>query len=168
MKPWYAISRDRVMQVLQYDPDTGRFVWSSDRPGGSKAGQEAGHLHSTGYRYIGIDGRKYRAHRLAWLIVHGRMPEFEIDHINGDPRDNRIVNLRDVRRDVNAQNMRCAPSHNKRSGLLGVSWHSQAKRWKAKLQSGGKAKHLGYFDTPELAYEAYLSAKRAQHEGCTL
>lgn len=168
MRSRYVISAERVAEVLRYDPDSCMFTWACDRPGGAKAGDEAGHLHSTGYRYIGIDGRRYRAHRLAWLIVHGQMPAGEIDHINGNPGDNRIANLRDVPRGVNAQNLHAALKSNKRSGLLGVSWHPQAQRWKAKLQTGGKAKHLGYFDTPEEAHAAYLAAKRAQHEGCTL
>ncbi len=162
------LTAEHLRDLLSYDADTGHFVWKVTVAQGVKAGRVAGSTSVWGYRTIQVLGRSYRAHRLAWLYVYGEWPSAYIDHINGNRSDNRIANLRDVPRNVNAQNQR-RPQKNNKCGLLGVSWHSQARKWVAQIQrpSGGK-KCLGLFETPEAAHEAYLATKRQMHEGCTL
>jgi hypothetical protein len=163
------LTAERLRELLAYEPGTGLFTWRVDRCLNRivKAGMVAGSTHTTyGYVYIGVDGRNYRAHRLAWLYVHGAWPEHEIDHINGLPADNRIVNLRDVTSSANKQNLRRAKSSNKSSGLLGVQ--KKRNRWYAHITVRGRQRHIGVFDTPELAHAAYLFAKRQSHEGNTL
>jgi len=109
-------------------------------------------------------GRKqYRGNRLAWFLVHGEWPDGEVDHINGDRLDNRISNLRVVDRAGNSQNQRRAHFDNRSCGLLGVTWNKQHRRWQAKLQARKVRHHLGYFDDPQSAHEAYLKAKSALH-----
>lgn len=102
-----------------------------------------------------------------WLIVHGTLPEDEIDHVNGIKDDNRMENLRTVDHQTNMQNLRKALSTNK-LGLLGVQARCDGKKWCARIIANGAQHHLGSFDTPELAHEAYLAAKRRLHDGCTL
>lgn len=97
----------------------------------------------------------------------GNPAGLEIDHINGNGFDNRRANLRVVCRSVNAQNQKRARVNNK-CGLLGVCWNKQNKRWKACIWLDAISKHLGYFDTPELAHAAYIEAKRKLHVGCTI
>lgn len=90
-----------------------------------------------------------------------------IDHINGDRADNRIANLRQATTAENSQNER-GPRAHATSGFLGVGWHAQQSRWRARITVNGKRRHLGLFDTPEAAYAAYVEAKRALHPFSTL
>lgn len=160
------MNAEELRNILNYNPLTGVFTWSIRRKGGRGIGKEAGARMSHGYRSIGIDGRDYTAHRLAWLYVHGEWPAAYIDHINGDRADNRISNLRDVSQSVNMQNV-YAPKSNNKSGFRGVSWHKQRSKFAARIKVDGKYRSLGLFESPEKAAAAYIAAKRELHEGCT-
>lgn len=146
--------------------ETGLFVRLSDICN-VKAGRITGNRNTGGHIGFAIDRRMYLAHRLAWLYVHGSWPEGQIDHINGIRTDNRICNLRDVSRSINAQNVHGARKDNK-LGLLGVCWREASKKFIAQIQVAGKVRHLGMFRTAEDAHEAYLKAKRKYHPGCTI
>lgn len=154
------VGPDLVRRAFVYDPATGHFT----RVEGRKLGL-AGAINNLGYRLIGIVGKKYRAHRLAWLYVHGAWPTGEIDHINGIRDDNRIENLRDVSNRVNQQNRRKALKSGS-TGLLGVS--PTKRGFKAAISLNKASRYLGRFDTAEEAHAAYVDAKRELHEGCTL
>lgn len=153
-----------IFKRLTYDSKTGVFTWTNEAPK-KVAGKLANAKDKLGYVCLKIDGVMYKAHRLAWLFVHGVMPSGHIDHINGDPSDNRIVNLRDVSHAINIQNERKARSNNK-SGLLGVS--PNGCKWRSEIRVCGKKINLGTYVTPQEAHQAYLKAKREMHEGATL
>lgn len=159
------ISAERLRELIEYGPETGIFVWRVRRSGVT-AGAVAGSPHSHGYQQIRVDGTIYLSHRLAWLHFYGVWPTGQIDHRDGDRANNRIANLRDVTRSVNGQNQRRAMSTNKSCGLLGVNSHQG--RWRARIRIDGKYRCLGLHDTPELAHDAYITAKRIYHEGCTI
>lgn len=152
------LTQERVKELLDYYPATGVFVWKVNK-NRAKAGSTAGSPYSTGYVYIQIDGKKYKAHRLAWLYVYGCWPDKEIDHINRNRSDNRLGNLRDT--DKNSWNT--GDYKNNTSGYQGVSWHKHAKKWLAQIKVYGKQKHLGLFDTIEAANAAYIAAKEEHH-----
>jgi len=118
-------------------------------------------------RVIGIDGRMYLAHRLAWFYVHGVWPKHQIDHINGYALDNRISNLREANNSQNHQNLKRARKDNKSSRLLGVS-KNYAGRWRARIYFEGKEISLGTFSSAIKAYRAYLIAKKKFHPYGTL
>lgn len=158
-------SSDRVRELLFYDAETGVFSWKVGRRGKARPGSAAGTVYCGRYISIRIDGYAHQAHRLAWFYVNNVWPDSDIDHIDGDKKNNRIANLRSVTRTVNQQNMRKAYSSNK-CGLLGV--YRQKNRWAAEIVVDGDRRRLGSFDTPELAHSAYLSAKREFHAGCTI
>lgn len=156
----------RLRELLDYDPANGQLRWRVNRKR-AQAGAIAGTARQDGYRYIGIDGSHYSAHRLAWLHIHGSWPRNQIDHMDGDRANNRLANLRDVERDINAQNQRSARSRSS-SGVLGCHQPSGSAKWAAQIKVAGKISHLGMFDSLELARQAYVAAKRKLHAGCTL
>lgn len=157
----------RLRELLNYEPETGLFIWKVDRPPRAKAGSRPTSPTKSGYLRASIDGKTYYQHRLAWLYTHGDWPKGVIDHINGDVSDNRINNLRDVNHSTNLQNLRRARSDSQ-VGLIGVHRRNDTGRYTARIQINGRNATIGCFDSPEAAHEAYLSAKRAFHEGCTL
>lgn len=156
-----TLTQDELKSLLAYDAVTGVFTWRVSRPTKIKPGDVAGNVTSKGYVTIGVKGKLYRAHRLAWLYLYGRWPVNEIDHINRIRSDNRIVNLREADRFVNTQNttLQC----NNKSGFRGVGWHKHRKAWRARISVKGKMKELGYFSTCEKAAEAYLKASIMLH-----
>lgn len=168
----HDLTAARLRELLRYEPDTGHFFWRAPRPK-ARLDLPAGGKTSHGYIHIGVDGTgQHYAHRLAWLYMNGEWPTCEVDHINGDKADNRWANLRGVTSTVNKQNKR-SPQSNNKSGFLGVSLCSYRKtcpsKWRAQIRlAGGINKTLGNFKTPEEAHEAYLKAKRALHEGCSI
>ena len=146
------LTQDRLKALLSYDAETGEFKFLVSR-GRVRAGFIAGHQRRDGYVKIKIDNIHYSAHRLAWLYVNGAFPSGEIDHRNGNPSDNRWVNLRDVSHKENGRN-RCLRIDNT-SGYQGVNFHNQTNRWRARIHIDGRRRHIGYFDTAELAHAAY-------------
>lgn len=152
---------------IHYDAETGVFTWAVSGPGISK-GKVAGHVNGSGYLTIKLGRKPYRAGRLAWFLVHGSWPDGVIDHINGCRSDNRIANLRDVSHDMNMHNKRAAMRNNRSSGLLGVTWNKQHKRWQSKVMANKVFHHVGLFGTAQEAHEAYVLKKRQLQLGCTI
>lgn len=162
-----SVSRERVLELLSYDSETGKFAWRLDRNQNVRAGDVAGRTHRTGYVYIRVDGQLVLAHRLAWLVAHGSWADLQIDHVDGNRANNAIRNLRVVTQSVNSQNQRRARSDNS-TGLLGVTYHRSKSKYAAQINIGGRNRHLGYFADKHEAHAAYLDAKRTHHEGCVL
>lgn len=148
-----------VRRIFHYDPVTGIFKWRE--PGkGRRTDGSIGRVRF-GYLQISVDYKRYAAHRLAWAYVYGRWPKDELDHKNRDRLDNRIANLREASRLQNIANngMKCSNV----SGFQGVSWHKKAECWRADIRISGKKKHLGYFDDPAVASQAYVAAAIQTH-----
>ncbi len=146
-----ALTADRAREVLRYEPFTGVFtraVWP-------RAGQPTGAKHSAGYTQLSIDGKLYRAHRVAWLYVTGRWPTELIDHINGVKDDNRLSNLREATESQNHHNARVR-RHN-RIGLKGVQ-QVGSRSFSARITVAGKFRYIGTFSSPEAAHMAYCNA----------
>lgn len=154
MKRTLDLPASYIRSVLNYDPETGIFRWKNTKARRVKNGDIAG---SKGKRYwlINLQSIPRSAHRLAWIYIYGEVPN-TIDHINGDGHDNRISNLRDCTQAQNNRNRRI--DERNKSGFKGVSWHKGARRWRATIMHMGKQKHLGFYDDPALAHEAYMTA----------
>lgn len=139
-------------KAVSYNPETGSIVWlkksgkDAARWNSRYAGCECGTINDNGYRRILMrfqDQPVFRiyAHRLAWFIAHGKLPDQELDHINQNKLDNRLANLRDVSREINQRNG--TRKGNNTSGFTGVTWHKESKKWHAQSSLNGKHKHLG-------------------------
>ena len=167
------ITQSRLKKFLTYDIETGNFTWNArsrkhfktesafgtwnTRFAGKPAGYEWTQKRArTSYLIIGIDGIQYRAHRLAWLYVHGKWPDNQIDHIDGNGLNNRLENLRDVTARENSINQK-TPRDNT-SGVKGVYWHKVGKKWVAQIMINGKVKYLGLFTTLAAAKAAREAA----------
>ncbi len=149
------LTPDLVRAELAYNQNTGDFIRLVAR-GGSRVGEVAGSIYPIGYRYINVCGEEHPAHRLAWFVTHGEWP-IEIDHINHEKWDNRLVNLRNVTRTGNSQNLRRRRDNT--TGCPGVYWFARVKKWTAAIGVAGKQKHLGYFAE---YWDAVCARKRAE------
>ena len=144
MKPRPLATRSLVLELVRYCPVSGVFTWRRPTSNCVKAGSIAGGLNSKGYRHIELDGAKFKASRLAWLIVTGEDPgDHEIDHMNRDRSDDRFSNLRLATRTDNCRNIN-TPKHNT-SGTRGVSRHSRSGKWEAYIYLDKKRIQLGTF-----------------------
>lgn len=155
------VSRERLLELFQYDAKTGDLIRKVGRSGPkARAGDIAGRVNDNGYIRVYVDGRPYSAHRLIWLMVYGDWAK-EIDHVNGIKSDNRIENLRSVTRSQNRMNVGAYSSN--KLGIRGVSWSKTNKKWKAQIQKDGKKIGIGYFSSIDEAKEAYIKAAYKYH-----
>lgn len=161
------ITPELVRALIQYDPATGRMVWKirdaclflgKRRPAEHLAaswnqrfaGKAAFHRWCSSSLQGNMLQAKFTAHRIAWACHYGVWPSTEIDHIDGNPRNNQIDNLRVVNRTDNMRNR--AISSNNTSGHMGVSLDGRRGRWTAYIGIGGRRRRvLGCFDTKEEA-----------------
>lgn len=140
---------ERLKEILDYNPETGLFTWKEKRKWSKEVGSVAGNIITQkrgGNKYVNIHtlGRQMRAHRVAFMIMTGREPDGDVDHINGDGTDNRWCNLREVVHTSNMKNLR-RRKEGVGSGVMGVRWHKKANKWVAGIQHKGKNVHLGLF-----------------------
>lgn len=160
------LSAERASVLFEYNPLTGVLTRKAQQRNKPITSDEVS--RTNGYIRIRVDGVRYAAHRVAWLLHTGQWPNGEIDHINGDRSDNRIANLRDVSARTNRENQHGPRSDNLSSGVMGVHWSAYHSKWKAHIRVGGKLKHLKYCKTQAEAEAVYLATKRLLHKGCTI
>lgn len=155
-----SLTAEEVRRHLSYCPETGEFHWLTSGKGRPGAGHVAGCVSGAlGYRLIGLHGKRHFAHRLAWLMTHGRWPEHQIDHINGDRADNRLANLREATHAENQQNKHTTRGN--KTGFRGVFIHKPTGKFVAQCRHMKKRHHIGSFDTAAEAHAAYVAYVRA-------
>ena len=162
------MNQSKLLKLITYSPCTGEFLWKSREPemfknaracktwntryANKPCGLVSGHNHNL-YLYIRVLGKRYAAHRLAWLYMTGDFPKSNIDHIDGDGLNNKFENLRDVSHSENSKNMRFKKSD------VGVYLDKRTGRYKASIQVNKKYIYLGTYDTKEEALAVRRSAQ---------
>ena len=160
MKNCFIPNQFYLQKHFNYDPETGVFsrkIKTSNRVVIGKplvAGSKYNRI------LININNKVYKAHHLAWVYVYGEWPD-EIDHINNNPLDNRISNLRKATRLKNSYNKRLTSKNT--SGVKGVSWDKNRKKWFAKINANGKQIALGRFDFLDDAKKIIEMAREKYH-----
>lgn len=166
-----TITPEICRQLVSYEPNTGKLWWLERGPewftdqrswaswNAKYAGREAFWVYThDGYRKGLLLRVSFRASRIAWAIAYGEWPNGEVDHINGVKDDNRICNLRDVVRQVNARN-RTLRRDNK-SGLTGIGVTEASGKWKASIRGFDKNILLGVYATRAEAIAARQAAQK--------
>ena len=165
------LTAEIVRDLLDYNPNTGDLFWKerpakyfknevdarkwNPRYAGKKAftctlrNKKYGTLES---KQGSIFNKKYYAHRIIWLHYYGCWPKDQIDHINHDPTDNRIINLREVSAFENQKNRTLQT--NSTTGYNGVLWDKHNNKYRARIKVNYKIIHLGSYDNLEEAIEA--------------
>lgn len=142
-------------EIFRYDDHTGKLHWKTATNRRIKIGCEAGTLLDNGYLGVGVNKKRYLAHRIIWdmnnpddALQHGE----EIDHIDHDKLNNRLHNLRKVTKITNHRNR--PKNKNNTSGTTGVSYHKNHGRWYAQIMVHGRTVYLGHFKDKNAAIEA--------------
>jgi hypothetical protein len=154
-------SPEMLRKLLRCDPDTGRLFWLPRTPdmfnqdkrcpknscgiwNSRYAGTEALTARKgRGYPHGCVLGHYLGAHRVLWALHYGTWPVGELDHINGDPADNRIVNLREVTRKVNARNTKRMSTNT--SGIAGINWRENRGKWQVRISDDSGPTYVGMF-----------------------
>lgn len=140
-----------VQQLFTYNAETGELCWRTSK-NNVKAGDVAGSIKKNGYKYLRLGNKSYLVHRIVYLHHLGFLPKI-VDHIDGNPLNNRIENLRGA---TQAQNMRNVRVHvDNPLGLKGVSWDAGSNKYRAQIYINKKQKYLGVFTCPVDAAQAY-------------
>lgn len=149
----------RVKECLRYDPSVGGscLVWTTNRRHRKLTGTRAGTVNAQGYWVVKLDQKYCMAHRIIWALNTGNFPEQELDHVDGDPGNNILSNLRECTHAENQQN-KSAP---KERGSMGT--FKRGNKFGSQIKIKGKKHFLGYYATVEEAHATYISAKAKLH-----
>ena len=161
-----CISKEIIDSYFKVDLETG-VITRKIIPGVRNFEKPVEGIDKDGYINFLFKGKRYRAHRFIWFYATGSFPTKDIDHIDGNKTHNAIRNLREATTFQNMQNLR-KPLSNNKSGFLGVYLCKASKKYYSQIKAGTIRKHLGYFNTPEEAYNAYIIEKRKLHPYCTI
>ena len=151
---------DNIEDHVGYDPEAGSFFWKI-RKSGRRLNGRAGYVGAQGYYHVEVNGQDFFGQKLAWYLHHGEWPPHEVDHIDGNPSNNRLVNLRLATHQQNCSNRRIPITNT--SGIKGVHWHKAAGKWAAVIKVNQRGIHLGTFENKEDAAKAYWEAAQKYH-----
>lgn len=168
----HDITAEYIRSIFHCDPDTGvvtrlRVVASDNRWGTlQRVGEEVGHFApEEGYWRVRIAGvrRTFKRAEINWVYFKGEWPPegMIVDHENRVRSDDSIGNLRLATRAQNQRN--CARPKNNTSGVKGVTWCKQTRKWMAYIKVDGKSMHLGRYEKKSQAASARELASYLYH-----
>ena len=151
------LTPQEVLDLVEYDPVTGDIIYKY-RPNAiatfntKYAGTVSkGKVCPNGYRLITLNGKYYKAHRLAFVCMEGRWPS-QIDHINGIRTDNRWINLEEVTAQQNCFNTA------RPAGRWMRGTRKRGNQFEARIKKNGVEHRLGLYATELEAASAYRDA----------
>ncbi|MGB0817788.1 MAG: HNH endonuclease signature motif containing protein [Candidatus Puniceispirillaceae bacterium] len=148
----------QLKSVFQYCKHSGKLFWKKSVSRKCVVGKEAGStVPVSGALRVGLFGCDYLVHRIIWKMHYGTEPPM-IDHIDGNPKNNRIENLRKATASINNKNKR----RDKRSktGISGIYFNKNTQNYHARYSVNGKRVHVGYFPTLEEAKKQLNKARK--------
>ena len=148
------MDRERLQHL--FECKDGVLFWKNPNARRCKKGDKAGHIDKDGYVIVRFDDKRVPAQKIIWYMAYGEMPEM-LDHINGNRSDNSLSNLRKVTKREN--NFNKAMRSDNTSGVCGVRWHKQRKKWNARIKIDGVEKSLGMYASFQDAVNARLEAE---------
>jgi hypothetical protein len=154
---------EELRRLFEYEPETGVIRWRVHR-GTKAAGSVAGTMHKDGYLLIGISSvsRVYwLAHRIIWKMMTGEEPVGQVDHVDGDPRNNRWDNFRMASHGQNIQNAPLRKDNT--SGVKGVHWDKRHRKWNVVVTANGTSSRLGRFRSIDEAAWVAAEARLRMH-----
>jgi len=153
------ITQQQCLDLFDYR--NGKLYWKTALSNRVQIGREAGYIDKDGYRVVRVNRKNYFSHRLIFLMKKGYIPEC-LDHINGNPIDNRIENLRVANKNENSHN--CKRRKDNTSGYKNVVWAKTKNKWRVVVKINSVNKHIGYFNNIEEANKAAISARNTLHK----
>lgn len=162
------LTQKRLKETLRYCPATGEWMWLKTLSNRSIRGNFAGSVYGNGYKYIKINGKRFKASRLAWFYMTNGWPEKEIDHKDRNPLNDKWNNLRDVSSSINKLNTKIRIDST--SKVKGVHKNKRQDDWEAYIYVNKKKKYLGRFKESKNAIIARKNAEIKYYniEGLTI
>ncbi len=153
-----------VKRLFDYDETLGHLLHKVDK-GHNKVKGKVAHNNQSTCSTVSINDKTYLAHRIIWLWYYGYLPENFIDHVDRNPHNNKIDNLREASNQCNQRNTG-NPKDNT-SGVKGVYWHKKRNKWKAEIRINGKGLYLGSYESFTDAVCARLAGEQCLNwSGC--
>ena len=153
-----AVTPERLHVLFKYND--GQLIRKTTVSSNAKAGDRAGTISKRGNRDVSVDGKTMKEHRVIFLMLKGYLP-VEVDHVDGNPLNNSIDNLRSCSSSENKYNT--SKRSDNTSGLKGVSWNTNTNSWRAKLFAEGKQIEIGSFKTIFEAACNIIPARQQSH-----
>lgn len=157
------ITQEQIKELFNYDPGTGVLTWKIRTAKRIHVGDNAGSINDGKYLRTTIKNKLYLNHRIIFLFYHGYLPKY-LDHIDGNPLNNRILNIRECTSSQNNYNRKYC---NNNSGIKGVGWHILKNKWQARLNINGKTRHLGLFENKNDAEQIVRKFREKHHKEFT-
>ncbi len=137
----------------------GNLYWRDNRGTQKTKDKIAGSIGIDGRQTVIVNKKRQKVHRIIFLLCNKYLPKF-VDHIDGNPLNNHIENLRECTKSQNSQNMRYKIN---KSGVKAVNWHKKAKSWHVRIWVNKKRMSFGYFKDIELAELVAAEARNKYH-----
>jgi hypothetical protein len=152
------LSQEYLKELFDYKD--GHLYWKVKKCKNVLIGQKAGSYAPKNNIDVMISGQVYKAHRLIFLMLHGYLPKF-IDHIDRNPLNNKIENLRAATGTQNMCNTKLRIDN--KSGEKGVLWDKRALRWRTVCVYQKKQYSAGSFKNIDDAIKSVRKLRESLH-----